>query len=268
MEMIYNRLLQAIEMLGAFSMEVISSVGDWCRFLWNSILWMFRPPFRADQYFKQMEFIGVKSTWIVVLTAFFTGAVFALQTGRTYALFNMQSMVGATVALSLTREIGPVFAAIMVTARACSAMAAELGTMRVTEQIDALETMAINPVQYLVSPRVLASAVMVPLLTMLYNFVGVVGAYIVSIYLLGIDEGPFMNRLYYYVDTDDIWGGLIKAAAFGFMIAMMSCYMGFKTSGGARGVGRATTKAVVYSAVTVLITDYFLTTWILRYISG
>lgn len=242
-------------------------LGRWCAFVWQIIEWTVRPPFRTDQFLKQMEFVGVKSTWIISLTAFFTGAVFALQSGKVYALFNMESMVGATVGLSLTREMAPVFAALMVTARACSAMAAELGTMRVTEQIDALETMAVNPIHYLAVPRVVACTVMLPLLTMLYNFVGIVGSYLVGIYLLGIKEGPFMNRLYYYVDADDIWGGLIKAAIFGFLIAAISCYMGFSTRRGAKGVGRATTRAVVISAVTILIADYFLTTWILEFIA-
>ncbi len=252
--------------LGRSLIAASGELGRWCEFVWQAILWTFRPPYRFDQFSKQMEFVGVKSTWIIALTAFFTGAVFALQSGKVYSLFNMESMVGATVGLSLTREIGPVFAAIMVTARACSAMAAELGTMRVTEQIDALETMAVNPIQYLVVPRIVACTVMVPLLTMLYDYVGVVGSYVVGIYLLGINEGPFMHRLYYYVDADDIWSGLIKAAIFGFLIAAISCYMGYHTRSGAKGVGKATTRAVVVSAVTILITDYFLTTWILEYV--
>jgi phospholipid/cholesterol/gamma-HCH transport system permease protein len=211
--------------------------------------------------------VGVRSMWIILLTALFAGAVFALQAGKVYALFNMESMVGATVALSLTREMGPVFAAIMITARACSAMAAEIGTMRVTEQIEALETMAVNPIHYLVVPRVVACTVMVPLLTMLFDFVGSVGSYIVGIYLLGISEGPFLSRIDYYVDPDDIWSGLLKAAIFGFLIAAISCYMGYFTRQGAKGVGLATTRAVVVSAVTILVADYFLTTWILEYIT-
>lgn len=267
LQVVLNIASPIVAVMGRQILLTVNALGDWCRFVWDAIVWMFRPPLRFDQFIRQMEFVGVKSIGIVMLTSVFTGAVFALQTGRVYALFNMESMVGATVGMSLTREIGPVFAAIMVTARACSAMAAELGTMRVTEQIDALETMAVNPVQYLVVPRIIACTVMVPMLTMLYNFVGVIGSYIVSINLLGIDEGPFMNRLYFYVDADDIWGGLIKAAIFGFLIATISCYMGFNTKGGAKGVGRATTRAVVYSAVTILVTDYFLTTWILEYLS-
>jgi len=255
------------EPAGAKIIGWLRGLGSWCEFVGSSLAWLVRPPFRLDQFARQMEFIGVKSIGIIVLTSLFTGAVFALQTGKVYGLFNMESMVGATVGLSLTREIGPVFAALMVTARACSSMAAEIGTMRVTEQIDALEAMAVSPLQYLVVPRLVAGTVMVPLLAMLFNYVGVIGSYVVGIYLLGINEGPFMYRLYYYVDAKDIWGGLIKAAIFGFLVAGISCYMGYRTKGGAEGVGRATTRAVVYSAVTILVVDYFLTTWILEYMT-
>jgi phospholipid/cholesterol/gamma-HCH transport system permease protein len=267
MEQVIKIVTPQIARLGKKLINVAGALGRWCDFAGKTLKWSIRAPYRYDQFFIQMEFVGVKSTWIIALTSLFTGAVFALQAGKVYALFNMESMVGATVGMSLTREIAPVFAALMVTARACSAMAAELGTMRVTEQIDALETMAVSPIQYLVVPRVIACTIMVPLLTMLYNFVGVIGSYIVGIYLLGINEGPFMNRLYYYVDADDIWGGLIKASVFGFLIAVTSCYMGFKTRGGAHGVGRSTTRAVVVSSVIVLVVDYFLTTWILEFIS-
>ena len=190
--------------------------------------------------------------------------VFALQIGKAYALFQMQNLVGATVGLALTREIAPVFAALMVTARACSSMAAEIGTMRVTEQIDALQTMAVDPIQYLVVPRVLGCTVMVPLLTMVYSFIGILGAYMVGVWLLHIPAGPFLHHLYWYVDPSDINGSLVKAAFFGFFIGSISCYKGFRTTGGAEGVGRSTTSAVVVSSVTVLVMDYFLTTWILE----
>lgn len=267
MERVLSIISPVLTPLGRRLIFFAGELGRWCAFVWQSLLWMFRKPYRFDQFARQMEFVGVKSTWIIALTAFFTGAVFALQTGRVYALFNMESMVGATVSLSLTREIGPVFAAIMVTARACSSMAAELGTMRVTEQIDALETMAVNPIQYLVVPRIIACTLMVPLLTMLYDYIGVVGAYLVGIHLLGINEGPFMSQLYLRLSANDIWGGLIKATIFGFLISAISCYMGYNAKSGAKGVGKATTRAVVASAVTILITDYFLTTWILEYIT-
>lgn len=246
--------------------RTVNKLGIWVVFVGRTLSWAVKPPFRYKLIFEQMEFVGVKSIGIIALTAFFTGAVFALQAGKVYALFNMESLVGATVGLSLTREIAPVFASLMVTARACSSMAAELGSMRVTEQIDALETMAVEPLQYLIVPRMIACTVMVPLLTMLFNFIGIIGAYIVGIHLLGIYEGPFMYRLYYLVDFDDLMGGLVKAAFFGFFIAMISCFQGYMTKGGAQGVGRSTTRAVVLSAVTVLVMDYFLTAWILEFI--
>lgn len=243
----------------------VTGLGAWCRFSGMTLAWSFRRPYRFHHFFKQMEFIGVQSLPIILLTSLFTGMVFALQTGKTFALFRMQNMVGSTVGLALTREISPVFAALMVTARACSAMAAEIGSMRVTEQIDALKTMSVDPLQYLVLPRVIGCMVMVPLLTMVFTFIGLLGAYMVSTGLLDISPGPFLHHLYWYVDPKDIHGGLIKAAFFGVFIALISCYKGYVTEGGAEGVGRATTSAVVVSSVTVLVVDYFLTTWILEY---
>lgn len=243
---------------------IFKGMGEWSLFVWESIKWLARPPVRIRLFFQQMEFVGVKSTPIIILTGLFVGAVFALQTGKAFALFNAESLVGATIGLTLAREIGPVFTALMVTARACSAMAAELGTMRVTEQIDALETMAVDPVQYLVVPRVVAATLMTPLLTAIFNFVGIIGGYLVGVRLLNIDEGSFLTKLYYYVEVNDLLGGLVKAAFFGFAISLISCYQGFNTRNGAQGVGRATTQAVVISSVTVLVMDYFLTSWILH----
>lgn len=243
----------------------LRGLGSWCRFVFATCEWTVRPPFRIAIFFRQMEFIGVQSLPIILLTSLFIGMVFALQAGKSFATFGMQNVVGSTVGLSLTRELGPVFTALMVTARVCSAMAAEIGTMRVTEQIDALKTMAVHPIQYLVTPRVIGCVLMVPLLTMVFNFVGIIGAYLVGVKLLDIPAGPFLHYLYWYVDPQDIYGSLVKAAVFGFFIATISCYKGFVTQGGAEGVGRATTEAVVVSSVTVLVVDYFLTTWILEY---
>ncbi len=265
MEKVLNFISFFATPFGARLLGAVKSLGYFTRFVGEILLWTFKPPFRTAQFFFQMEFIGVKSTAIIVLTSFFSGAVFALQVGKVYSLFNMESMVGATVGLSLTREIGPVFAALMVTARACSSMAAEIGTMRVTEQIDALEVMAVEPIQYLVVPRVWSSVIMVPLLTVIFDFIGVIGAYIVGVYILHISEGLLLSKLYYYVDADDLISGMVKAAFFGFFIAAISCYEGYKTFGGAQGVGRQTTRAVVISSVCVLIMDYFLTSWIVEY---
>ncbi|MFH1874037.1 MAG: ABC transporter permease [Pseudomonadota bacterium] len=266
MERIINVISPVLTPLGAHILSSMRCLGEWCVFVREIIRWTFRKPFRLTQLFEQMEFVGVKSTGIIVLTAFFSGAVFALQVGKVYALFNMESMVGATVGLSLAREIAPVFTALMVTARACSSMAAEIGSMKVSEQIDALETMAVDPIQYLAVPRVWSAVIMVPMLTVLYNFVGMFGSYLVGVYILGISEGLLLSKLYYYLDGDDFFSGLIKAAVFGFCIAAISCYQGFKTRGGAQGVGRRTTRAVVLSSVTVLVIDYFLTSWIVEYL--
>lgn len=253
---------------GSVLTETIEKLGLWSIFIKDTLSWSFRKPVRWINIFFHMEFIGVRSIPIIVLTGLFVGAVFSLQTGKAFAIFHAESLVGATLGMSITREIGPVFTALMITARCCSSMAAELGTMRVTEQIDALKAMAVNPIHYLVVPRMLACTVMTPLLTALFCFVAIIGAYFVGVHLLDIPPGPFMNKLYYFVDVDDFIGGLVKSAFFGFFISLISCYQGYIATKGAAGVGRATTKAVVISSVTVLISDYFLTSWILEYFSG
>lgn len=267
-----DRLLALIQPvivpLGSTLLTACRGLGRWCLFAAETFRWLPVRPFRWANFYQQCEFIGVHSTPIITLTALFVGMVFALQTGKAFALFNAENLVGATIGLSLTREIGPVFTALMIVARACSAMAAEIGSMRVTEQIDALETMAVNPLHYLVVPRVVAATVMTPLLTALFNVVGVLGGYLVAVGLLNIDEGALMHRLYYYVDQADLFGGLFKAACFGGLVSLISCYCGFATSGGAQGVGRATTRAVVLSSVTILVVDYFLTAWILEVIAS
>jgi phospholipid/cholesterol/gamma-HCH transport system permease protein len=185
--------------------------------------------------------------------------VLALQSYYGFRKFGAEGLVGTTVALSMTRELGPVLTSLMVTGRAGSAMAAELGSMRVTEQIDALTVMALNPIKYLVVPRVIASFLMFPVLTSISNFVGIIGGYLVGVKLLGINEGAFINKIIKYLDLEDIYNGLIKAAVFGIIMSVISCYKGFYTSGGAEGVGKSTTEAVVMSSVTILITDYVLT---------
>src|SRR3989338_2904806 len=187
-----------------FPLELLVALGNWCRFAWAAITWSFRPPYRYRDWFYQMQFIGVHSLPIILLTGLFTGMVFALQTGNTFALFKMQNMVGSTVGLALAREIAPVFTALMVTARAGSAMATELGTMRVTEQIDALYTMAVAPVQFLVVPRGVASGAMVPLLTVVFNFVGTIGAYVVAVGIVDVPSGQFAAQTLRMVDLDDL----------------------------------------------------------------
>lgn len=247
-----------------FMRETAFVMGGYTRFAGQFFTWVRQKPFRSNQIFLQMNVIGVDSAPIILLVGFFTGAVFALQAGYSFRLFNAETMVGATVGLSLAREIAPVFAALMVIARVGSSMSAELGTMRVTEQIDALDAMAVNPYHYLVVPRVVACVAMLPFLTVLFVFIGIVGSYVVGVGLLDIPEGPFLYRLEYYLEMKDLIGGLIKSGIFGFILAVISCYQGFNAHGGAKGVGLATTRAVVIASVSILITDYFLTQWILE----
>lgn len=227
--------------------------------LLSTIAWMFRPPYRFRVLFKQMEFVGVKSIIVVLIAGAFTGMVFALQSYYGFRMFGGESLVGATVALGVTRELGPVFTALMVTGRVGSAMAAEIGTMKVTEQIDALHTMSVNPVHYLVMPRIVAAIVMLPVLTVVSDFVGIVGGYFVGVELLNINSGIFVAKIVEFVDLGDIYNGLIKAACFGLILSLIGCYKGMKTTGGAEGVGKATTQSVVLASVTIFISDYFLT---------
>jgi len=248
-----------IDDLGLRALGLLEQLGELMLLLFQAAAWTVRPPLRLPLIFRQMEFVGVKSTWVVALTGAFTGGVLALQTYHGFVLFQAESLVGATVALSMTRELGPVLTALMVTARAGSAMAAELGSMRVTEQVDALSVMAINPVKYLVVPRMLAGITMLPVLTVLSDFIGVVGGYFVGVYLLHINPGVFMSNMIEMVTLDDIFNGLIKSVCFGLVLSLISCYKGITTTGGAEGVGRATTQAVVFSSVTILVSDYFLT---------
>ncbi len=251
--------------LGDKIIRLLTELGLFIRFVMDAVAWLFRPPYRVSLFLRQMEYIGVKSIPIVLLVGLFSGAVFALQTGFAFATFNAESLVGATVAVALARELAPVFTALMVIARAGSGMAAELGTMEVTEQIDALQAMAIHPVQYLVSPRLLAGFLMLPLLTVMFLAIGLWGAYFVGIHLLRIPEGPFVQQLTFILDASDIIQGLLKAAVFGFVLAAVSTYQGLAARNGAEGVGKATTRAVVVSSVAVLVIDYFLTTWILEF---
>jgi phospholipid/cholesterol/gamma-HCH transport system permease protein len=251
------------ESLGTGIIGFFTEVGQTAILAGQLAFWTVRPPIRVRLFFLQCEFIGVGSLFIVLLTGIFTGLVFALQSSFAFAKFNAESLVGATVVISLCRELAPVLTALMVTGRAGSAIATELGTMRVSEQIDALETMAVSPVQYLVVPRVFAMTLMMPMLTMLFNFVGFLGAYIVSVFQSGINEGTFMGRIHQIVEFSDLAGGLFKSAIFGFAIALIACHRGMNASGGSRGVGLAATGTVVTGSVTILILDYLLTSILL-----
>jgi phospholipid/cholesterol/gamma-HCH transport system permease protein len=241
----------------------LDNIGTTISLTGRTLMWLFRPPFRAGQMLAMMDFMGVQSIFIVGLTGTFSGMVLALQTSYALRAFSAEGRVGGLVAVSLSRELAPVFSAIMVTARAGSSMAAELGNMRVTEQIDAIATMGVNPVQYLLTPRLVAAVLMVPLLCILYTTVGMVGAYLVAVVLLGGDTGTFFQSVRDISVPKDLFMGIVKASVFGFLVSAISCRHGFFATGGARGVGLATTRAVVESSVSILIANYILTQMLL-----
>ena len=250
---------ELFENRGKWAGRVVSAAGGMALMLFQAILWLFVPPLKLRNTFRQMEFVGVKSLFVVILTGAFTGAVLALQSYNALKRFGAESLVGPTVALSMARELGPVLTGLMVTGRAGSAMATELGTMRVTEQIDALYTMAVNPVKYLVSPRILSGVLMMPVLAIITDFVGVLGGYFVAVKMLGVNSGVYIGRTVDFVKPQDIFDGLIKASVFGLILSLVACYHGFNTAGGAAGVGEAATKSVVLGSVLILVADYFLT---------
>ncbi|NQT95236.1 MAG: ABC transporter permease [Candidatus Omnitrophica bacterium] len=227
--------------------------------LLETIFWSFIPPFRRRQLFDQMYKIGVNSLPIVFLIAFFTGMVLALQSAYQMQRINAQMYIASLVALSMTRELGPVLTALVVAGRVGAAITAEVGTMKVTEQIDALETLATNPVKYLVVPRFLALIFMLPLLTVYADFVGMLGGYIVGVFKLHIGSNMYMNMTTSPLDLKDLYTGLLKSVIFAVIIAIISCYEGFRTSGGAEGVGRSTTLSVVTSFVLIIAADCLFT---------
>jgi len=249
---------------GLFSgvIAMLDELGSTILLTVRTLAWILRRPFRVGQLLLAMEFIGVQSIFIIALTGTFSGMVLALQMVHSFKQFQAEGLVGGVVALSLTREISPVFTGLMVTARAGSAWAAELGNMRVTEQIDALTTMGVSPVQYLLSPRLIAAVLMVPLLCVVYTCVGMAGAWLVAVEWLHVDPGIFIARAKQYAFPKDFFMGEIKACVFGFLISAISCRQGYDAAGGARGVGIATTRAVVRSAVAILIANYILTAWL------
>lgn len=253
-------LRKSIEGVGGYVISLIEEIGRMATMLFETLIWMMRPPYRIRVIFQSLESVGVGSLFIVLLTGVFAGLVLAYQSDYAFRLFNAETLVGATVALALLRELGPVFTGLMVAGRTGSSMTTELGTMRVTEQIDAMAVMAVNPVQYLVMPRVLATVVMVPVLNMLFNFVGIGAAYILSVWYMNSDPGIFLHHISRLVTAQDFLFTSIKAAVFGLIIGLVACYKGFYASGGAKGVGEATTSSVVTSSILILLSDYMLTT--------
>jgi phospholipid/cholesterol/gamma-HCH transport system permease protein len=251
-----------IDRLGRGAIHFLAEMGAMGLLFFKAALFIFRPPYRFRNLFKQMESIGVGSIPVVMITAVFTGMVLALQSYTGFKRFNAEGLVGTVVALSMTRELGPVLTGLIVAGRAGAAIAAELGTMKVTEQVDALATLAVDPIQYLVTPRFVAGIVMLPVLTIFSDLVGIVGGYTVAVKVLGANAGVYLQRTTQYLELEDLLGGLVKAAVFGGIIAGVSCYKGFQAEGGAEGVGRATTGAVVVSEMLILISNYYVTAFL------
>src|SRR2546428_11870028 len=256
-------MTNVIGQLGAWAVMCIRDMGRMLLFMLSAFAWLVRPPFRFHQIMKQLHFIGYRSTFVVVLTAGFTGMVLALQGYYSLRKFGSEGLLGSAVALSMIRELGPVLAALMVTARAGSAMTAEIGIMRITEQIDALETMAVSPMQYLIAPKLLASILIMPLLASIFDVIGIYGGHLVGVELLGVSSGSYTGSMESSVEWKDVYGGMLKSLSFGLIMAWICTYKGYHTTMSAEGLGQATTDAVVLSSVLVLIWDYFLTSVLL-----
>ncbi len=251
--------MKFLEAIGRAVLRLFEELGRFFQMLGQTAAWAIRPPYDVPELFRQMVRVGFDSIPVVFLTTLFTGMVMSLQTFNGFARFHAESLVGSVVALSLTRELAPVLTGLMVTGRVGSAMAAELGTMRVTEQIDALTSLGTEPVQYLVVPRVTASVLMMPLLVILGDAVGMYGGYLVAVQLLGANPVTYVENSFQFLEISDVTSGIVKAAVFGLIFSVVACVRGYYTEGGAEGVGRSTTRAVVAGSLAILFADFFLT---------
>jgi phospholipid/cholesterol/gamma-HCH transport system permease protein len=251
--------LNIFQGVGGALLRLFERVGVLAVFIARSIIHSFTPPFFARQFTRQLIDIGYYSLPVVGMTALFTGMVLALQSYTGFTRFNAEGAIAGVVVLSVTRELAPVLAGLMVAGRVGAAIAAEIGTMRVTEQIDALVTLSVNPFKYLIAPRVLAGTIMLPILVLIGDIIGVFGGYVVSIYSLGFSPHGYLTQTWNVLENMDVISGLIKAGVFGFIVSIFGCYHGFNSGRGAQGVGAATTNAVVSSSIMILILNYFLT---------
>jgi phospholipid/cholesterol/gamma-HCH transport system permease protein len=250
--------LRGLETMGGWVRRQIIGLGRFTLLLREVFFWMVRPPVRIQLIFRQFEFVGNKSLSIVTLSSLFTGAVLGLQIGKIFGIFRAEGLMGAATGKALALELAPVMCGFIVTGRAGAAMAAEIATMRVNEQLDAMEAMGVSPVSYLIVPRVIASTLMMPLLSAIFLGLGLIGCYILGVIMFRIDTSVFVAQLQWLVWVSDIQKGLVKALVFGFIIATIACFKGFYARGGAKGVGEATTQAVVSSLLTILIVDFFI----------
>jgi phospholipid/cholesterol/gamma-HCH transport system permease protein len=252
-------MLSTIQHIGSKYLNLTRSVGILAIFIFQVALRLVKRPLYLGQIIRQLIIIGYYSLPVVAMTAIFSGAVLALQSYTSFARFSAESSVATVVVLSITRELGPVLAGLMVAGRVGAAIAAEIGTMRVTEQIDALYTLSTDPIKYLVVPRVIAAVISMPCLVLVGNIIGIMGGYLVSVHKLGFNSTGYIINTMKYLETIDVVSGLVKAAVFGFIISIMSCYHGYYSEKGAKGVGSATTAAVVSSSMMILISNYLIT---------
>jgi phospholipid/cholesterol/gamma-HCH transport system permease protein len=248
-----------IRKLGAGALFILRRMGRMGLFFAKTCYYLFRPPLKISWILKQIWFIGTQSTFVIFLTGAFAGMVLGLQGYYTLNRFGTTALLGPMVALSLIRELGPVFSALMVTGRAGSAMTAEIGIMRISEQIDALELMGLNPYRYLVVPRLVAGIISLPLLTAIFDVVGIFGGYLIGVNLLDVGKGTYFGEMANYLDLEDVLAGVYKSFSFGILITWISCYKGYYAGFGAEGVSKATTQAVVLSSVLILFWDYVMT---------
>lgn len=248
-----------IENVGKSVIELLRGFGESWIFLFQVIKTAIIPPYGFSLLVKQINSIGFQSLSVVGLVAWFTGAVLAVQLEYTLSKFGATASTSSAISLSLIRELGPVLTALMVNGRAGSAMTAELGIMKITEQVDALRSMAVDPIRYLMVPRVIAGIISVPLLTAIFDIVGILGGYVIGVYTLGLSSGTFISQMQYSVEGVDVYSGLIKSIFFGLCISWIACYKGWTCGFGAVGVNKATTSSVVTSSVVILVLDYFLT---------
>lgn len=257
-------MVKFCEAIGARILNYTEGFGASVIFIFRAFIALFRPPFRVSLFFTQMFQIGVNSSLVIALIGLFTGAVLAVQAEYTLAKFGATAFTGSAIALSLIRELGPVLTALMVIGRAGSAITAEIGIMRITEQIDALRSMAVDPMQYLMAPRIVSGIIAMPMLMALFVVIGIFGGYLIAVGLLGLSSGTFISEMVSAVTTFDVTSGFVKAIAFGIIFGWVSCYKGYTCGYGAVGVNKATTQSVVTASVAVLVVDYFLTTFLLR----
>ena len=262
----YDSFYRFVESFGASIIHSMHILGDVTQHMMRFFYWVFRPPFRAHLFIEQMHFIGNKSIFIIVLAGSFTGMVMAYQVYFGFKIISVDSLVGPVVAISLAKELAPVLTGLIVAGRAGAAMAAQIGSMKVTEQIDALEVMGIDSYQYLAVPRILASFLAVPMLSAIFLLVGNIGSWFVGTKALMIDEAMYLSQLGEFMVLEDMAQGIIKAFVFGFVIAVVGTYCGFRVQSGAVGVGKGTNLAVVWGMILVLILDYFLTSYLVYFL--